>query len=50
MFYAAPSILPELTLWVGTAGGALGVFTVTRDNAGEPLKLAATGVCTFMSL
>ena len=48
MFYAA-DILPQLTLWVGTAGGALGVFTVTRSSVGKPLELAA-GVCTFVSL
>ena len=41
---------PQLTLWVGTAGGALGVFTVTRNKAGEPLQLGETGKSEFRQL
>lgn len=44
MFYAADATSSQFTLWVGTAGGALGVFTVTRSSAGEPLELVPTGV------
>ena len=39
---------PRLTLWVGTAGGSLGVFTVTRRSAGEPLQLEETGTNELM--
>ena len=39
----------QLKCWVGTAGGSLGVFTVTRRNVGEPLQLEETGnfVCMY---
>ena len=33
----------QLKCWVGTAGGSLGVFTVTRRSVGEPLQLEKTG-------
>ena len=33
----------QLRVWVGTAGGSLGVFTVTRRSVGEPLQLEKTG-------
>ena len=39
----------QLKCLVGTAGGSLGVFTVTRRNVGEPLQLEETGnfVCMY---
>ena len=39
----------QLKCWVGTAGGSLGVFTVTR-SVGEPLQLEKTGnfVCMYI--
>ena len=42
----------QLKCWVGTAGGSLGVFTVTRRNVGEPLQLEKTGnfVCMYWYL
>ena len=40
--------IPQLTLWVGTAGGSLGVFTVTRNKDGEPLQLVKTGKHMYM--
>ena len=33
---------PQLTLWVSTAGGSLGVFTITRDDE-QGLILQKTG-------
>ena len=41
---------PRLTLWVGTAGGALGVFTVTRRSVGESLQLGETGTNELMNI
>ena len=42
----------QLKCWVGTAGGSLGVFTVTRRSVGEPLQLEKTGnfVCMYWYL
>ena len=40
---------PHPTLWVGTAGGTLGVFTISRDD-GQELVLEGTGEYPHMKL